>query len=398
MKQIYASVSDQSGNFLATWPSFTLDSISKSINGGLGEAVIQLPVPFSYTGAELLKGNDVEIRVADVDTDAALGGPGHKLIYKGYISLIERTIDSGVNNVTVHLLGYATRLALDILKNSNQTTLYSYASGLTTTIGSFAACDVGLLARSVMDRYIAETVNPKMGYQTTDVPLTSTTVEYAFEQRTYKDALDQCKQMAPAGTFYYIGEDGMLKFGQKAATPKHMFTFGRHFNKVKLSDSLENLRNFFLLWNGEPTAGIVYEHVQDAGSIAQYGRMAATDNDYGVNDTGGADAIGAKFISESKDGEITMVATIIDNNGPGGMGYDIESIQPGDTCTVNGFPDTVAQFFRDNMLITDVQYSPSSVQITVEIVKSGLVDLQSQQGKNIGDLQSGGLKIPPTYT
>ncbi len=79
-------------------------------------------------------------------------------------------------------------------------------------------------------------------------------------------------------------------------------------------------------------------------------------------------------------------------------GTDIEDIHPGDTCRFLGFSSNLSDIFRDNMLITRVSYTLDSVEIEVELNKSGLLDVQARQGRAISDIGNGGLGIPESYT
>ena len=81
-----------------------------------------------------------------------------------------------------------------------------------------------------------------------------------------------------------------------------------------------------------------------------------------------------------------------------GKGYDIETIQPGDTCRFVGFSTGLTDVLYDNMLITAVHYTLEQVEIEVEVAKTRLVDFQERQGKHIADIQSGGQSIPESYT
>lgn len=398
-KQILAIVSTAGGTLIKTWPSIGFQGFTKSINVGLGECVLTLPYAIDFESSELNIGNDVEIRISDEDTQAATAGRKDRTIYRGYISMVEREANGGQQTVTVHLLGYATLLGIDVLKNSAQTTLYSFASGLAVTVGSRAGCDLGTLVQAILTRYIAETTSPKVGFVSTDIPLTGTSATYTFQQMMYQDAIEACRKLAPSGTFWYCGETGLLKFGQKPTTPTHRFVFGKHFNDIKLTNSLENIRNAILVWNGKPIgSGGVYYHFEDAPSITQYGRRAISVSDYGITDSTTAGLLGAKWIAEAKDATVTLQATIVDDNGSDTFGYDIESIQPGDTCTIAGFSVTLGQMFRDNALITDVQYDLDKAIITVEIVKSGLTDIQNDSAKSLSAVQGGGLGVPESYT
>jgi hypothetical protein len=400
-KQVYARVSNSSDQLLADWKNIDFRGYSKELNAGLSECVIGLGVPFDYDSADLKAGNDVKIIVSDMDTSAGTqsGESGALVVYQGYISLIERDVDGGREAVTVHLLGYYTLLALDYLKNGSQTTLYSNSStGLTTTSGSQSAADIGLMMRTVIDRYRAETTNPRISYRSTyDIPDTSTTANYRFEQKTYREAMDDLRSLAPTDVYWYVNELGNVSFKTKPTTTTHLFQFGKHFTSVHVEHSLEKVRNFFLLWDGK-TSSYVYKHYQDDASIGAYGRRADAVNDFGIDASGAADAIGAKLLAESKDPAIKVTCTILDNNGEDGRGYDIESIQPGDTCSFIGFSSGLSDIFNENMLITKVDYRLDQAVIEVEIVQAGLLALQAHQGRAIGDIGSGGLGVPESYT
>lgn len=399
-KQIIANVyQPASGALLATWTSFSFDGFQKDINAGPSECVIRLAAVFDYSGVDLLLGNDVELRVSDKDTVVQVSDSATRIVYRGYISLIERDVNGPSEQVTVHLLGYYTLLSLDYLKNGSQTTLYSESgAGLTTTSGSTTAADLGLMVRAILDRYTAETSNPRISYDPDDIPNTSTTAVYTFQQKTYREALDALLSMAPVGTFYYINEIGRVVFKSKPTTATHKFTFGKHFTTVHVEHSVEKVRNVALIWNGQTGASQVYKHYEDAGSIETYGRRAEDIKDFGVNSAAAADLLGARFLADNKYPDIKIVCAIIDNNGQDPFGYDIESIQPGDTCSFFGFNSGFDDIFRENMLITSVRYTLDKVELTIELLGTGVVNVQRIQGQQINDIASGGLGVPESYT
>ena len=361
--------------------------------------MLKLPKVFDYSGTDLILGNDIELRVADKDTVAQTSDSATRIVYRGYISLIERDVNGPSEQVTVHLLGYYTLLSLDVLKNASQTTLYSEASaGLTTASGSTTAADLGLMVRAILDRYAAENSGTRITYDPDDIPNTGTTATYTFQQKTYREALDALLNMAPVGTFYYFDETGRGVFKTKPTTATHKFVFQKHFTAVSVEHSAEKVRNAALIWNGQTGGSQVYKHYEDAESIALYGRRAETIKDFGVNSTAAADLLGARFLADNKDPDIKIVCTIIDNNGSDNFGYDIESIQPGDTCSFFGFNAGFDDIFRENMLITSVRYTLDKVELQVSYLSTGVVDVQRLQGQQINDIASGGLGVPETYT
>lgn len=400
-KQLIVVVSTPAGVILKNWVNISFEGFTKELNAGVGEAVIKIPVPFDYSGADLSVGNDIEMRVSDLDTlnISTQDTANSRIIYRGYISLIERDINGPNEEVTVHILGYYTRLSLDVLKNSTQTTLYSNnTSGLTTASVSQNAADIGKMMQGVIDRYIAETVNPKISYDATNIPLTSTVATYTFEQKTYREAMDILKRFAPAGTYYYINEQGSVIFKATPTTPTHKFVFGRHFSKIHVENNIETVRNFALVWNGDLAGTPLYYHYQDDDSLSLYGRRTERVNDYGIENVNASNLLGTKFLAENKSPQVKVVVTITDNNEAVDKGYDIESIQPGDTCTFSGFATGLSEIFKDNMIITSVNYTLNTAEITVELIKSSLVELQTKQDTAIKDIGNGGLSIAATYS
>jgi hypothetical protein len=394
-KQIIAVVSSPSGSYLATWSAFSFGGFDKRINGGLGECVLSLPLAFDHAGPDLVLGNNVELRLSDKDT-AASGKA--RTIYRGYISLIERDVSGKAEGITAHLLGDYTRLSLDILRSGSQTTLYSNtASGLTATSASQNAADVAHMARAVIDKYRAATALPRISYALGDAPDAGTSSKYTFQQSTYRDALDKLVAMAPVGTYYYVNEEGRLLFKQQAAAPVHKFILGRHFSELHIEQSLEAVRNVLLLWNGKTDGTSIYNEYEDARSISIYGRRAQSQNIYGIADTGAADNYGARFLGRHKNPDLKVRCTILDNN-ESELGYDIESINPGDTCSFYGFSASAGVLFQDNMVITSVAYNLDKADIVVEYSSSSIFDVQLQHSRAIGDISTGGLQVPVSYS
>ena len=91
-----------------------------------------------------------------------------------------------------------------------------------------------------------------------------------------------------------------------------------------------------------------------------------------------------------------MVCEILDSNGHDTLGYDIESIKVGDTCSFFGFNSTLADIFKENMLITRVDYELHKVRLMVELVRSSALDVQYRTNKKVEDIQTSG--SPATYS
>ncbi len=242
---------------------------------------------------------------------------------------------------------------------------------IVTAPGSVA--DVGKVIRAIIDRYRAETGDNKINYTNATIQLTGTAIEYIFEMKTYREAIDKVLSMAPAGWSWWVDEIGLFYFQPKATTFKHTFIFGKHFKDVKVERDMEKIRNLFLFWNGELGVDEIYKLYSNPASILQFGRRLEKYFDYAVGSVATADKIALKFLTEANQPEVKVICEIADNNEDLINGYDIENIQPGDTCKFVGFNEQFAEVFRENMLISKVDYSLDKVKLTVEVSKGRIV-------------------------
>lgn len=394
MKTITIKVYNPDTTFLKLWNKATFESFTKEINAGLGSCTIELGEPFDYQGNELQLGNIVEILISDKET---LSLPtGYLLIYSGYISNYQPWVEGKKEGIRVYLLGHYTKLALDILKNGNQTTLYTDTTNGLTITGPGSAADIGKILKAIIGRYQTETVSPKLSYSEESIPDIGQTVEYLFEMKTYREAIDKVVGMTPIGWFWYVDENGMVYLKQKSTTPTHTFIFGTHFSKVVVERSMETIRNAILFWNGDAGVGAIYKLYKDDTSILQYGRRIEKYFDWAISSEPTASKIATKLIGENKDPEVKVTCELIDNNENPVNGYDIESIQPGDTCCFKGFNEQFADIFRENMLITKVVYYLNKVELTIEVTKSSLVDWLEKVDKKAEESYSEG--APTIYT
>ena len=382
MKRVTIKVYTPSGNFLKIWKNAKFERFTKTLNGGLGPCIIELGEKFDYTGSDLALNNEVRIIINDKDT-----GESGRIIYSGYISRYVPWINGHREGITVTLLGYYTKLAQDILKEGTTTTK-DYANNAT---------DVGEVFRWVMKRYRAETSNPKLLYDKTTIKNTQTTIEYKFEMLTYREAIDKLLELAPAHWFWYVDAQNNVHFRSKPSTTTHRFIFGRHFTKVRVERSMEKIKNAVLFfaheWDGVNT---LYKLYTDAGSVKDYGRRVLKVRDDRIETTTDADKMAQGFIAEHKDPDVKVIAEILDNNESASFGYDIESISPGDTCTFAGFNESLADIFKENMLITEVDYELDKAIITIEPYKAGIVNRTEYISRRIDSFEREG--VPNAYS
>ena len=393
MKNYFIKVYTSDGKFLKDWSGIAnFGQFSKEVNSGLGQCIIDLGVPFDYQGTELAVNNNIEILLSDKDTATNR----YIKIYSGYISLINPYVEGSKEGIQVYLLGHYTKLSTDILKTNEVIIHYTDETDGLTITPSGTEADLGLVIRGIINRYRIETTNPMIFYGPDSIPLLEIQTLYVFRLMTYREAIDKVFSMLGPNYYWYINEDNLMRIRPKDPAPVHIFEFKKHFTAVDVKKSMEKVRNNMIVWNGLPeTEDEIFKGYEHEGSIARYGRRTEIIIDNGITDESSADAIGQSMLDNNNEPNISIICEILDNNENDKFGYDIESINPGDTCRFVGFNSTLSEIFKDNMIITKIDYRISSVILTIEPVKSGLIDWQSRINKKVVDFTNA--NVPDEY-
>jgi len=374
-KRYLYKVFDRNNQYLTTWTDVTFQRFRKQINSGLGELQLDLARKFDDfdEGASVDHGNIVEIWVVDRDTPA-------RLIYSGYISGYGPSIDGPTEHVSITCLGFLTLYAVLIYKNGTSVTL---------TRNSY---DPSNIVKDIVDRvraeYVDDVLATKINYGANSIPLTGTTVSYTFTHMCL-DALTKVQELAPSEWFFYVGADNILNFRQGDVVPTHTFTFKKDFKKIDVFKNMEEVRNQLLFWNGRDSADSAYlsRLYSNTTSKNNYGYRFEKATDGRVTLLTTADKWGNAFLAANKGIDIRASVEILDNNLDETRGYDIESIEPGDTCRFANLPTSASATFTENMLITSVEYTPTSVVLEVESQGAALERKLSKIKRDLEDQQ-----------
>jgi len=391
-KTIFYNIYSPEGTLVEEdWSDASFVQFSKKINGGFGECIINLAREFGDfgEGVDVRLNNRVEIFVYDKDTNTStVNDVTGKRIYIGYISSYEPWASAdGKQGVYVTLLGYHTKFAVDILKNTLQTKLYTKATvGLTTVVGDIAAADGGDIMKAILERYNAESSNVMMHYNGGDVDATSSNIEYTFDAETYLNAIERVRQMSPAGWYWFIDTDNFFHFKAKPTTITHTFYWQQQFNEIKVSKNMERMINTVLLDDG--TTATNYREYNNAASQGEFGRRVLQKSEKYYGDTGTMDEEAANIIDTMNEPDIEVRLTLLDNN-KNEYGYDIESIEVGDTVKIEGFEDSI---FEEGMVIKEFTYRIDRMDLVIQPVKIGIFDkvmaIKRQQDINAEKLES----------
>jgi len=374
MKKIYIKIYDQWGNFKTVWDDAELGGFTKQMFGGLGSCVIELGKNYDYSGDDLQLNNEVKVYIHDEDLSAG----ETKLIYDGYIYEYEPWIDKGDQGIRVTLMGYYTTLSLDI---------YQVVADKMTTITESAVA-TSVMVKNLIDRYRAARDNPKIEYTQQSIEVSGDSKTYTFEAETYREALDKIVDIAPIGWYYYVDADGVMNFKQVSTTTDHTFIVGRHCQSARIYKNMGYIRNIMLAWDRDTN----YKLYQRQNSVDRYGRRIEKRFDAGFQgNVTTMDSMAEKFLQQNEEPRVKIIAEIIDNN-ESDKGYDIDNVEPGDTCIFRGFEEGLESIFNQTMLISKVDYSLDKITITVEPVESGILFEQRELGRSIGQIASEGVQ------
>jgi hypothetical protein len=356
-KRYFVKIYDINGNFIGTSNSFSFDNFKKTINGGIGPMTFELNRSFD----DFNDGDDIEfmneIQVWIVDDES--GEAGQK-IYSGYTDIKHPTVDENKEQVTINTLGYTARMS-DIL----------YKNGSTVEI-SESSTDPSTMIENILDRLAAEeTINNKITYTASSIDDTGNSGSYTFILKTCTEAIEVARGMGPANWYWYVNADNTFYFKEKPTSATHTFTFGKNLMLLNVEKNLDELYNQVILWNNKTGVDALLRSYSDTDSQNEYGLRIYKKSDSGWDNADSMDLYGNTFLATHKDPSIKTTVKIIDSNF-NSHGYDIESIEPGDTCQILNLP-TTSTVLGDNMTISTVTYYLDHVELQIEETRQSLI-------------------------
>lgn len=342
-KKYQAKIYNLSGTYLKTInPNQIMNEIrfSSKIGGGQGQCTIELNLPID----DFDEGGSIDhmriVKIYEMD-DTFNKSP--LLIFTGFISQYVPFFNAGNEGVRLILLGLVSLLSFAYYKNGSNYTVTESVQ------------DPAVIMRHVINHF--NTVYPNVwlshGVNCVDV---GTNVTYEFKDQKWFDSIKKAYDLSGGGRFWNIRENGELFFKSKPANPTHIFTIGKDVDSGEVPKNNEKVINLFQLrWN---TGYSNINNYSDPLGIPRFGTREKTQSDERITILTTADQRGNGEIADSKDAKIQARLRINSN-------YNIESIHPGDTCSVLNVKKG-STVFEANMMITAVNYDPEGVSIDLE--------------------------------
>jgi hypothetical protein len=358
-KEYFIKIFAQNGSYIGTFDDIGFTTFSKTINGGLGQLNLDVARPLDdfKEGDEIAFGNEIQLWIVDKES----GSDGQK-IYSGLIDMYEPYATRSEEGVKVRCVGYATRLGQVL-----------YKDGTTVNITQNST-DPSDMVKNVIDKFrgaLPASEDARINYTGSSIESTGESASYTFVLKDCRSALEKARSFAPFNWFFYIGADNVVKFQSKPDEVTHTFTFRRDVGSIRIRKGIRNLVNQAVLYNGKTGVDALLRSYDNDSSVEEYGlRMGKkTDSRWGNTDT--MDLVGNSYVNTMKDPNVRVTLEIIDSN-QNELGYDIESINPGDTCRILNLPDSFT-VLEDDMTITSVRYQLGKVQLQLEELRQTLV-------------------------
>lgn len=341
-------------------------SFRNVINGGDGEMVLRLARPFENfgEGVDITLNNIVECYVSDKEVSG-------ELLYRGFISSFTPSLIDEAQVLIVKIRGFGTTLSRHLLKNQAGNTTVQYLS-----------VDPSTIFKDAIERFIDD--GGDLGYSVGEIENTATVVSYTFNTNTYREVLDKIIELSPAGWFWRINPNGTIDFKIKSSNVQHQLSTQKDVSMLEPEKNMEDVVNEVFFIGGDTGGGEnLFLKTSDATSIDNYSKRILKIVDGRVTLQATAQTISDKILSEKSQPERRTIARIIDSNGTGDNGYDIESIKVGDTIQFSEltgaiptptlwdydiwdtdvWDNTKVSDPRDIMQIVSLTYSPDFLEV-----------------------------------
>ena len=313
-------------------------AFSSKFNSGQGELSLDLRVDFDDLVA---KADFVELMTFVRIYEMCAERPNGVLLYTGFVSKISPYITSGVEGVSVTILGLGSLLALSTFGRSSGGVV-DYA---TTT-------DVAQVMRDILDEVIADYPG-WMCYTAESLPDTGIGISNTFKAQTWQKALEKTRKTAGGTWYWFVGADGLFYLRQRPTTATHRFILGKDILNLQIETSAENIVNDITL-----TYKTSSYTQSDTESIGLYGRRKSFLTDKDITDSTTAANYVATELAEQASPKIKCRLSL-------GSEVDFAGIMPGETCKVLG-TKAGTNVLGDNMQIAALSYTPDVLTLELE--------------------------------
>lgn len=371
------------GQYIAQWggvanataPVISEPSFSAEVDGSISPMDITLEVPYDSSVNGLTFGNVVETWCADADSSGVL-------VHAGTIERIQRSLTPSSSSITVSVEPFVAQLARDYFRDDSAGTDIEKVWGPT---------EVATMLRYLIDRSNARSTSfARLFYTSSSVQNSGVAVSNQVGSETYLSALQRIKAVGPGNFYWHVSADGTFYYRNYDSGTRHILTIGRETDSLTATTDLTEVRNTIYFWNGSDADNqMIALERSSSTSQALYGRRAEIITDTHIGLVEGtisaaqaqatAEAATNNYLAEHRDPSEEYQLVVNDGTG-NTIGYDIESLRPGDTVEVRNCPLLDGRVLS----LVRVDYAPDAATITLG---SGPVRRPRTMGMSFNEMQ-----------
>lgn len=209
------------------------------------------------------------------------------------------------------------------------------------TTAQFQNIDPSVMIELLLDQYKAN--GGTITYDDTTIENALSDISYTFNVNSTLEGINKAVELAPSGFYWYIDyATNKLYFKKKTDLPTHTFTLDKDILDARFEKRIEDIINTVYFTGGDTGSGTnFFKKYTQTDSVTKYGRKSLKYTDQRVTTSATADAIANAILGSRSEPELRVTLEILDSNNEQGLGYDIESIQVGDTIAVRNITQQV---------------------------------------------------------
>jgi hypothetical protein len=345
-KQVFIKLYASDGTYKGVFFDFSFTSFTTQLNAGLGDLTVTLNRKFDDTSF-ITPGDELRIFIADGES------PTGTRIFSGEVDDILSTVDSE-ENVSVNCSGYTVELALGL-----------YREG-TVVRKEFDSQDLSDHIKDILDQYQTNNSTAKITYTGSSIESAGKSRVLNLYANTYLEGIKQAVSKADEGYYFFVDANNVFNFKQVSSTADHFFILGKDIARLIVSENTRQTRSDYLFYNGqvEDDPGLLFKAYNEASAPVEDRWERVRDARFSDEDS--VDDKAARYFSIYGQAVSSVKARIVDSNIAGG--FDIESVQVGDTCRFLNTESTAN--VAGLKIITQITYSINYIDIVTEDIEA----------------------------
>src|SRR6185437_13602404 len=195
------------------------------------------------------------------------------------------------------------------------------------------------------------------------------TYQLQFHNQSLAEFFEAVRTIAPQNWFWRTNHaTKTVTFAQAATTPTHTFIVGKHINQPQYEKDYTTLKNDIYVVGTGVTARAT------SADVSIYGRRTLVIVEPRLIDAATATRYAQATLAEQDVVQYRSTITIVDNRGDtSGLGYDIETIQVGQTCRIENPNHNAGNTLWDQAVWdVDVWDASPGAQINQTVTIAGL--------------------------